>query len=179
MMRPIAIILAALPLSACISVHQTPLPDNSAIAVSYPKVANGERQAETALAMYFQRGYGGVGANAEESIRHWLKLAEQGNPQAMLGLAIHYRPSDREQAVYWYRRAAEAGNLGAPGMLADYHAAAQPAGQDFRAALLWAFIAGNNGQINRLRPKVEPAAQEEAARLADAWLKKYRNKDKP
>ena len=74
-------------------------------------------------------------------------------------------------------RAAEAGNLAAPGMLADYHAAARPAGQDHQAALLWAFIAGNNGQIARLRKPVEPAAQEEAARQAEAWLKKYRNKE--
>lgn len=177
MRRRLAAMLGSLTLSACISVQQTPLPDNSAIAVNYPKLANGERQAEIGQAMYFQRGYGGVGANADESIRHWLKLAEQGNQQAMLGLAIHYRPADREQAAYWYRRAAEAGNLSAPAMLADYHAAAQPAGQDFPAALQWAFISGNNGQINRLRKQVEPAAQEEAARLADAWLKKYRNKE--
>lgn len=176
-MRRLAIILGSLPLAACISVHQTPLPDNSAIAVSYPKAASGDRQAEIGQAMYFQRGYGGVGANSDESLRRWLSLAEQGNQQAMLGLAAHYRPNDREQAVYWYRRAAEAGNLAASGMLADYHAAARPAGQDHQAALLWAFIAGNNGQIARLRKPVEPAAQEEAARQAEAWLKKYRNKE--
>lgn len=176
-MRIALVVLGSLPLSACISVHQTPLPDNSAVAIHYPKAAHGERQAEMGQALYFQRGYGGVGANADESLRRWLNQAEQGNPQAMLGLAAHYRPNDREQAVYWYRRAAEAGNLAAPGMLAEYHAAVRPAGQDHQAALLWAFIAGNNGQIARLRKPVEPAAQEEAARQAEAWLKKFRNKE--
>lgn len=174
-----AIILAGLPLAACISVQQTPLPDNAALAVHYPKAAHGERPAENALAMNFQRGYGGVGANSAESLRYWLALAETGDLPAQMALGSHYEASDREQAIYWYRRAADAGHPPALYSLAQLHLRARNGTPDCQTALKWAYAANNAYLIEQCRKPLTPEAQAEARRQADDWKRAHPAKDKP
>lgn len=178
MMRPVASILAGLSLSACISVHQTPLPDNSALAVQYPKLANGERLAEMGLATNFQRGYGGVGANEAESLRYWLDLAETGHLPAQMALGIHYQATDRDKAAYWYRRAADAGHKQAPYNLAQLNANPRNGAPDYLAALKWAYVADSTTLINQYQKQLTPEAQAEARRQADDWKRAHPPKDK-
>lgn len=178
MMHIVVVILGSLTLSACISVHQTPLPDNSALAVHYPRVANGERQAEMGLATSFQRGYGGVAANEAESLRYWLDLAETGHLPAQMALGIHYQATDRERAAYWYRRAADAGSKPALYNLAQLHANARNGAPDYQTALKWAYAADNTYLINQYQKQLTPDAQAEARRQADDWKRAHPAKDK-
>lgn len=178
MMRIVAVILGGLLLSACISVTQTPLPDNAALAVQYPKAAHGERLAENALAMHFQRGYGGVGANQAESLRYWLDLAETGDLPAQVALGNHYQATDREKAVYWYRRAADAGHKPALTNLAQLHASPRNGKPDYLAALKWAYAADNTYLINQYQKQLMPEAQAEARRQAEDWKRGHAVKDK-
>lgn len=172
------VLLFLLPLAGCISVHQTPLPSNQAVAVDYPGAANGDGAAQLRLASDYRQGWGGVGKNEAEALRRWLGAAEAGNAEAQLALAAYYRPSDRERAVYWYQRAAESGNRLAPGALATLYADGRSAPADYQAALTWAYVAGNAYQINTYLKQVTPEAQAAAQRLAEQWKSRLSAKDK-
>lgn len=176
-MRYLALIFL-LPLAGCISVRQTPLPSNQAIAVDYPGAAAGDGAAQLRLASDYRQGWGGVGKNEAEMLRRWLGAAEAGNTEAQMALAAHYRSNDRERAVYWYQRAAESGNRLAPGGLATLYADSRSTPADYLAALTWAYVAGNAYQINTYRKQLSPEAQAEAQRLADEWKSRLPAKDK-
>lgn len=172
------LLLLLLPLAGCISVRQTPLPANQAVAVDYPGAAAGDRKAELRLAGNFRFGGGGVGRNDAETLRHWLDSAEAGNADASLALATHYRTSDRERAVYWYLRADEAGNRQALGALAALYADNRNGPPDYPTALKWAYAAGNTYLINTYQKPLTPEDQAEAKRQADEWRSRQPAKDK-
>ncbi len=172
------LLLLLLPLAGCISVRQTPLPANQAVAADYPATVAGDRKAELRLANSFRYGSGGVGRNEAESLRHWLDGAEAGNADAQMALASHYRTSDRERAAYWYLRAAEAGNRQALGALATLHGDSRNGTPDYPAALKWAYAAGNAYQINLYQKQLTPEAQADAKRQAEEWKSRQPAKEK-
>ena len=172
------LLLLLLPLAGCISVRQMPLPTNQAVAVDYPATLTGDRKAELRLATSFRFGGGGLGRNEAESLRHWLDAAEASNADAQMALASYYRTSDRERAVYWYLRAAEAGNRQALGALATLHGDSRNGTPDYPAALKWAYAAGNAYQINLYQKQLTPEAQADAKRQAEEWKSRQPAKEK-
>jgi len=159
MMRAVTILLGCLPLSACISVYQTPLPDNSAVAIYYPKAASGDRPTDMVLAGSYQRGAGGVAANPAESVRRWLDQAEGGNQSAQMALGNHYQATDRDKSAYWYRRAADAGNRNALFSLTQLYTNARNGTPDYQTALKWAYAADNTYLANLYQKQLTPEAQ--------------------
>ena len=178
MTRRILLLALLLPLAGCISVHQTPLPSNQAVAVDYPGAAAGDGAAQLRLASAYRQGWGGVDKNEAEMLRRWLGAAEAGNAEAQMLLAGHYRAGDRERAAYWFLRAAESGHRQAPGSLAALYADTRSGPPDYPAALAWAYVAGNTYQINTFAKQVTPEAQVAAQQLAEQWKSRLPAKDK-
>jgi len=63
-------------------------------------------------------GRGRTRAEASDLQRHLAEAADRGDVEAQFALACRYRtdhesPKDLARAVYWYRKAAQAGHIGA------------------------------------------------------------------
>lgn len=167
-------------LGGCVSVNRQPLPSNHAVAQVYPLAAAGDGAAAMQLADYYRgQGAAGLGKDETETQRLWLQQAESGNRLAMMNLATAARSTDWASAIYWYRRAAEAGASYAPTALALIHAdpkAVQVV--DYQTALMWAYVADYKNGVAEYIRKQAPESVAEARHRADDWLAKYRNKDK-
>jgi len=177
-MKKILVLLAVWPLAACINFRQAPLPGNYAVASTYPQAAAGDQRAALWLAENYRSDKGGIERNDGESLRRWLDLAERGNSDAQLALAAYAQPGNRELAVYWYLRAAEAGNRRALGALAGFYADSRNGPPDYPNALKWAYAAGNTYQINAYQKQLTPEAQAEAKRQAEEWKSRQPAKEK-
>lgn len=170
-MKKLLVLLAVWPLAACVSFHQLPLPNNTAVANDYPRAVAGDQKAGLALAGIYRIDGGGIGRNDAESLRRWLDLAENGNYEAQVALATYYQTVDREQAIYWYLRAE------AFSRLANFHADSKLGPPDFRLALKWAYVADHKYLISTYEKQLAPEEHAEARRLADEWKSARRPKE--
>jgi len=92
----------------------------------------------------------------ETAFREFLPLAEQGRINAhwvMVYVAKLYAkgkgvPQDFSKAIYWYRKAAEQGNIGAQHMLGTMHENGQGVPQNFSKAIYWYRKAAEQGNIS-------------------------------
>ncbi len=80
----------------------------------------------------------------------WRELAEQGHPEALLGLAGLYRfgagvPQDLERAARLYERAAERGNADAQRILGDLYARGLGVPRSTVVAYTWLIVAAARG----------------------------------
>ena len=177
MKKQIALFVAVLPLSACISFRQEQLPPNHAITYNYPRAVGCDQNAALALADNYRQGFGGVLKNDAESLRLWIDKAEAGNIRAQQALADYYKVTDRERASYWYLRMAESGNKFALGNLAILNGDSKYGAPDHQTALKWAYTAENNYLINQYQKMLSPEAQEQARQQAEEWKRLRLDKD--
>ena len=78
--------------------------------------------------------------------------AEQGNAEAQTSLGLCYYlgeivPQNREQAVYWFTKAAEQGNVDAQTLLASCYSAGEGTPKDNEQAVYWWQKAAEQGNV--------------------------------
>ena len=90
-----------------------------------------------------------------KAVEWFKKAAEQGNPNAQLGLAVRYYrgegvEQDYMEAVKWFMKSAEQGNASAQNMLGNCYYRGDGIQKDYTDALSWYGKSADQGNVNSL-----------------------------
>jgi hypothetical protein len=95
---------------------------------------------------------------SEQALREYygVERADQGNAHAQLNLGLMYSrgngvPQDYEEAVKWYKLAANQGYVGAQYHLGRVYYLGQGVDQDYKEAVKWYKLAANQGYVGAQR----------------------------
>ena len=122
----------------------------------------------------FDKGFDAYSAgDYQTALREWRPLAEQGDADAQLGMALMYDsgegvPQDDAEAVRWYRLAAEQGHASAQISLGLNYQLGVGVLQDNVMAHMWYNIASANGQSKAGERRDERAGQMTNADISKA-----------
>ena len=124
-----------------------------AAELAEPLARDGDRDAQYALGVIFDRGLNGT-KNENLAADYYRKAAEQGHPKAEFKLASMYttgrgvdQKSD-EQAFGWYLKAAEAGDVDAEYSVAAIYQNGKGAEQSNEKAFGWFLKAADQGDVD-------------------------------
>jgi len=124
-----------------------------AAELAEPLARDGDRDAQYALGVIFDRGLNGT-KNENLAADYYRKAAEQGHPKAEFKLASMYttgrgvdEKSD-EQAFRWYLKAAEAGDVDAEYSVAAIYQTGKGAEQSNEKAFSWFLKAADQGDVD-------------------------------
>ena len=89
-------------------------------------------------------------SNTSNDFNHYLKLAEQGDPEAQNKIGkLYYNgngvPQDTEQAFYWFKQAADRGNAKAQNNLGYMYYNGEAVEQDYEQSIKWYRKAAEQG----------------------------------
>ena len=127
-----------------------------------------------ATAQDYDKGLGAfVAGDYQTALREWRPLAEQGDADAQLGMALMYEsgegvPQDDAEAVRWYRLAAEQGHASAQNSLGLNYQLGVGVLQDNVMAHMWYNIASANGDLMSGDWRDERAGQMTTADISKA-----------
>jgi hypothetical protein len=118
------------------------------------------------------------------------QLADSGDIQALHNLGVMYYNAygvyrDYEKAMHCFLAAAEHGIAGAQNNMGYLYAQGHGVQQDFVRAHMWFDIAAANGEQTAIEnraivaARMNPSEIAEAGKLAQEWLEKHPQKDRP
>jgi GAF domain/Sel1 repeat/PilZ domain len=117
-----------------------------------------------------------------QSVEELQKLADQGDADAQYQIGVRFMdrvPPDSVQAMQWFERAAESGNVAAQSALGAYYWAGRGVPQDLSKAYFWSAIALAQGDENSkqrlegLTPQMTRTQVSDASQQAETWLRTH------
>ncbi len=122
-----------------------------------------------------------------QSLEELQRLADQGDADAQYQMGVRCIdrvPPDNVQAMQWFERAAEGGNVAAQSALGAYYWAGRGVPQDLSKAYFWSTIALAQGDENSklrlegLTPQMTRTQVSDASQLAETWLRNHAQRAK-
>lgn len=135
-------------LATTMAMAQTSSPAASIDPALTAKAEAGEAQAEMAVGEAYAKATGRA-QDCKTAAEWFARPAAKGRMEAILRLAALYRdgcrnlPRNPAASAIWYKKAAEAGDVGAQGTLGTLYSFGQGVAQDYKEAYFWLDLAAH------------------------------------